>query len=210
MQHITNQAALSGRPEPNGGYKKALTVAALFAFTLIPSGSLWATGQKTGQDKIVSVGQDEFLGKFIAYYVKWAEEIEARGQATGTPLDPVQARLAAEIGIKHPEKVRLVFVDEVPFPTENPEIKLAGEKFGFIGPGIVNNAQAFGYTIWVRKAFTLDRPRLAHELVHVMQIERSPSFAAYAAQYVSELIQYGHEKSPLELEAYEANRRYAL
>lgn len=209
MQHINNQAALSARPERNGGHKKALTIAALFAFTLIPSSSLWATDQKTGQDKIVSAGQEEFLSKFMAYYVKWAEEIEARGQATGIPLDPDQTRLAAEIGIKHPEKVRLVFVDEVPFPTENPEIKLAGETFGFIGPGIVNNAQAFGYTVWVRKGFTLDRPRLAHELVHVWQIERSTSFAAYAGQYVSELIQHGHDKSPLELEAYEANQRYA-
>ncbi|UNU42132.1 hypothetical protein EAO27_04935 [Sphingopyxis sp. YF1] len=105
--------------------------------------------------------------------------------------------------------MRLVFVDEVPFPTDNPEIKLAGEKFGFIGPGITNNAQAFGYSVWIRNGFSLDRPRLAHELVHVMQIERSTGFAAYARQYVSELLQYGHEKSPLELEAYEANRRYA-
>lgn len=210
MQQIRDNAALSGRPKHHGVRKITHTVAALLAFTLIPSGSLLATEPPTGQDNMVSASQDEFLGKFMAYYVKWAEEIEARGQATGTPLDPVQARLAAEIGIKHPERVRLVFVDEVPFPTENPEVKLAGERFGFIGPGIVNNAQAFGYTIWVRKAFTLDRPRLAHELVHVMQIERSPSFAAYAGQYVSELIQYGHEKSPLELEAYEANRRYAV
>lgn len=210
MQHIRNQADRSGRPERNGVHKKAITIAALFAFTLIPSGSLWATDQNASQDRIVSASQDEFLGIFMAYYVKWAEGVEARGQAAGTPLDPDQARLAAEIGIKHPEKVRIVFVDEVPFPTENPEIKLAGEKFGFVGPGIVNNAQAFGYTIWVRNGFTLDRPRLAHELVHVMQIERSSSFAAYVGQYVSELIQYGHEKSPLELEAYEANRRYAV
>ena len=209
MQHITNQAALSARPKRHGVQKNTLNVAALFTFMLIPSGSLLATEQQAGQDNIVSASQEEFLSKFMAYYVKWAEEIEARGQTTGTPLDPDQARLAAEVGIKHPENVRLVFVDEVPFPTENPEIKLAGETFGFIGPGIVNNAQAFGYTIWVRKGFTLDRPRLAHELVHVMQIERSPSFAAYAGRYVSELVQFGHEKSPLELEAYEANQRYA-
>ena len=142
------------------------------------------------------------------YYVSWAGEIEQRGQAIGIPLDPDQKDLAAAVGIKHPERVRLIFVDEVPFPTENPEIRLAGEKFGFIGPGIINNAQAFGYTIWVRKGFTLDRPRLAHELVHVMQIERSTSFAAYAVQYLSELMRYGHEKAPLQIEAYEANRKY--
>ncbi|WP_077147768.1 hypothetical protein [Sphingopyxis sp. KK2] len=157
----------------------------------------------------IPASQDEFLGRFMDYYVRWAEGIEERGQATGESLDPDQARLAADIGIKHAERVRLVYVDEVPFPTDNPEIRAAGEKFGFIGPGIINNAQAFGYTIWVREGFSLDRPRLAHELVHVMQIERSGSFAAYARQYVLELMQFGHEKSPLELEAYDANRRYA-
>lgn len=209
MPHLRNQADRSGRPERHGVHKRSLAVAAFFAFTLIPSGSLLATEQQRAQGNIVLASQEEFLSKFMAYYVKWAEGVEARGQAAGTPLDPDQARLAAEVGIKHPEKVRIVFVDEVPFPTENPEIKLAGEKFGFIGPDIVNNAQAFGYTIWVRKGFTLDRPRLAHELVHVMQIERSTNFASYAGQYISDLARYGHEKSPLELEAYEANRKYA-
>lgn len=208
MQHISTHLAFAGRPERHSVLRQAIMVAALVGCTVPPSATLLAAEAQAGQ-KAVSANQEEFLSKFMAYYVKWAEEIEARGQATGTPLDPDQVRLAAEIGIKHPEKVRLVFVDEIPFPTENPEIKLAGETFGFIGPGIVNNAQAFGYTIWVRKGFTLDQPRLAHELVHVWQIERSTSFAAYAGQYVSELIEYGHDKSPLELEAYDANQRYA-
>ncbi|MGV7120337.1 MULTISPECIES: hypothetical protein [unclassified Sphingopyxis] len=190
-------------------HRRAMVGAALIVCVLNPSGRLLAAEEQVRRDSTISPGRDEFLGRFLDYYVGWAGKIEERGQSTGTPLDPEQTRLALEIGIKHPERVRLVFVDEVPFPTDNPEIKLAGEKFGFIGPGITNNAQAFGYSVWIRNGFSLDRPRLAHELVHVMQIERSTGFAAYARQYVSELLQYGHEKSPLELEAYEANRRYA-
>lgn len=182
---------------------------ALIACAVSASTPLLAAESQPAHASTITASQDEFLGRFMDYYARWAEGVEGRGQATGEPLNRDQSRLASEIGIKHPEKVRLVFVDEVPFPTENPEIRAAGEKFGFIGPGIINNAQAFGYTIWVRKGFSLDRPRLAHELVHVMQIERSGNFTAYARQYVLELMQFGHEKSPLELEAYDANRKYA-
>lgn len=209
MRHVRHGIAVAGHSKRYAMHRRGMIGAALIACALSPSDRLLAAEKQAGPDIAISADQDEFMGRFMDYYVKWAAKIEERGQATGTPLAPDQLRLASEIGIKHPEKVRLVVVDEVPFPMDNPEIRLAGEKFGFIGPGITNNAQAFGYTVWIRKGFSLDRPRLAHELVHVMQIERSTSFAAYASQYVSELIQYGHEKSPLEREAYEANIKYA-
>ncbi len=85
----------------------------------------------------------------------------------------------------------------------------AATQMGFIGPGVINNAQAFGYTIWVSKDFVLDRPSLAHELVHVEQIERSASFGSYAKNYMLELLSFGHEKMPLELEAYQANKKFS-
>ena len=145
-----------------------------------------------------------FLGK----YVDWARSIEAEGQQRGIPLTRNQIELAKEIGIKRPENVRLIFVESVPFPTHDEDMRKAGEALGFIGPGIINNAQAFGYTIWIRNGFTLDRPKLAHELVHVQQIERSGNFAQYAKQYMMELGTYGHNDMPLELEAYQANEKY--
>lgn len=209
MTHMKNKVVFARESKHYAMHWRTVIGAALIACILSPSGTLLAAHKQASHDSGTLASQDELLERFMGYYVSWAREIEERGQAIGTPLDLDQKSLAAAVGVKHPEKVRLIFVDEVPFPTENPEIRLAGEKFGFIGPGITNNAQAFGYTIWVRKGFSLDRPRLAHELAHVMQIERSASFAAYAKQYVSELIRFGHENAPLELEAYEANKRYA-
>ncbi|TYC89683.1 hypothetical protein [Novosphingobium sp. BW1] len=146
--------------------------------------------------------------EFLARYAAWAKGIETKGQARGTPLTAEQTDLARQIGIAHPEKVRLVHVEAVPFPTQDEAMRKMGESLGFIGPGITNNAQAFGYTIWVRDGFTLDRPSLAHELVHVAQIERSANFDAYVQRYMQELQTYGHAKMPLEVEAYEANRTY--
>ncbi|OWV34188.1 hypothetical protein B5C34_12465 [Pacificimonas flava] len=153
-------------------------------------------------------GQGDQYARFFDKYVEWARTIEAEGQERGTRLTPGQVELGRQIGIEHPERVRLVFVDAVPFPAHDEEMRRIGESLGFIGPGVTNNAQAFGYTVWVRNGFALDRPSLAHELVHVAQIERSESFGAYVRQYMMELIEHGHLDMPLEVEAYEANREY--
>ena len=154
-------------------------------------------------------GQQDRLAGFLEQYVNWAKATEAEGQERGVPLTPEQLELAVQLGIKHPEKVRLVFVDVVPFPIHDAQMRDAATQMGFIGPGVINNAQAFGYTIWVRKDFVLDRPSLAHELVHVEQIERSASFGSYAKAYMLELLNFGHEKMPLELEAYQANKKFS-
>lgn len=146
--------------------------------------------------------------KILPQYVSWAQKIEAQGLVNGVPLNKEDIELAKEIGIKHPDRVRVVYVDSVPYPYENPELRAMGESLGFIGEGITNNAQAFGYSIYVRKGYELDRPRLAHELVHVLQIERS-NLSNIVFQYIADLAKYGYENSPLEVEAFKANKKYA-
>ncbi|WP_028772703.1 hypothetical protein [Shewanella waksmanii] len=144
----------------------------------------------------------------LPQYISWAHDIDAQAEYIGAPLDEKQLLLASEIGIKFPEKVRIVYVDEVPFPYENFALKVLGEALGFVGEGIVNNAQVFGYSIYSRKGYQLDRPKLAHELVHVLQVERS-SFAAVTTQHFSDMAKYGYDKAPLELEAAKANEQYS-
>lgn len=143
----------------------------------------------------------------LPQYIEWAAGMEAAGLKAGQALDGRQLAIARELGIKSPEQVRIIQVDEVPFPHEKALLKAVGEALGFVGEGIVNNAQVFGYSIYVRKGYELDAPRLAHELVHVQQIERS-SLKAVITQHFSDLASYGYEKSPLEVEAFQANRKY--
>lgn len=143
----------------------------------------------------------------LPQYIAWASDTETAGLKTGVPLDEKQLVIANEIGIKKPEKVRLVYVDEVPFPYENVVLKVVGEALGFIGEGIINNAQVFGYSIYIRKGYQLTTPNLAHELVHVLQIERS-SLAKVVTQHFADLVKYGYENSPLEVEALRAEEKY--
>lgn len=143
----------------------------------------------------------------LPQYIAWAADTEALGLSVGDPLVEEQLVIAKEIGIKSPEKIRLVYVDEVPFPYENFVLKIVGEALGFIGDGIVNNAQVFGYSIYIRRGYPLTTPSLAHELVHVLQIERS-SLEQVITQHFADLVKYGYENSPLEVEAFEANEKY--
>lgn len=144
----------------------------------------------------------------LPQYIEWAHETDQKGLKAGIPLNEKERLLASEIGIKHPEKVRIVYVDQVPYPYENLALKIFGEAVGLIGEGIINNAQVFGYSIYARRDFVLNRPKLAHELVHVLQIERA-SLDEVVTQHFFDMAQYGYDKAPLEVEAAEANKAYS-
>jgi hypothetical protein len=143
----------------------------------------------------------------VPQYIEWGYEIEAQGLKLGVPLDSEGLMLAKDIGIQSPEKIRIVYVDEIPFPHDNFALKMLGEAVGFIGDNIINEAQAFGYSIYVRKDYEFDKPSLAHEIVHVLQIERA-NFEDVTFQHLSDLTKYGYDKAPLEVEAFEANKKY--
>lgn len=143
----------------------------------------------------------------LPQYIEWAMETDTAGLSVGEPLNEHQLELAKDIGIKNSEKIRLIYVDEVPFPYENFILRVVGEALGFIGEGVINNAQVFGYSIYFRKGYELTTPNLAHELVHVLQIERS-SLEQVITQHFSDLAKYGYENSPLEIEAFKANEKY--
>ncbi|HAW93211.1 MULTISPECIES: hypothetical protein [unclassified Arsukibacterium] len=144
----------------------------------------------------------------LPQYIDWAFETDNKGLESGVALNAQELSLATDIGIQNPEKVRIVYVDEIPFPYENFALKTLGEALGFIGEGITNNAQVFGYSIYVRNGYELNRPKLAHELVHVLQIERT-SLDHIITKHFSDLAEYGYDKAPLEVEAFKANKDYA-
>ncbi|GFD68401.1 hypothetical protein [Alteromonas sp. KUL106] len=144
----------------------------------------------------------------LPQYIEWARETDQKGLNDGVPLNEKERLLASEIGIKHPEKVRIIYVDQVPYPYENFALKVFGEAVGLVGEGIINNAQVFGYSIYARKDFVLNKPKLAHELVHVLQIERT-SLDDIVTQHFFDMAEYGYDKAPLEVEAVKANEKYS-
>ncbi|MCK0068518.1 hypothetical protein MF542_03540 [Kordiimonas sp. 5E331] len=153
--------------------------------------------------------QEQAYAQLLPQYIEWAKDVDKKGLELGKPLNETELKLAKDVGVQYPEKVRVIYVDEVPFPYENLALKALGEKLGLVGPDVINNAQVFGYSIYAREGYKLDRPKLAHELVHVLQIERS-SLDQVIVQHIQDVARYGYRNAPLEVEAFKANIKYKL
>ncbi len=172
----------------------------VFLVSLLSLQSFTAISQQQSSEQLP-------IKALLGEYIKWAEETDKKGLKIGEPLTQSGLELAIDIGIQHPERVRIIYLESVPFPYENKALTALGENLGLIGNGITNNAQVFGYSIYVRHGYELDRPKLAHELVHVLQIERS-SLGSVVMQHIQDMSKYDYENAPLEVEAFKANLKY--
>jgi hypothetical protein len=116
----------------------------------------------------------------------------------GTPLNDQELTDAKAIGVADPERVRLVQLDCVPFPTD-PMLKAAAAAIQFLTPATCGLTLRYG--IFVRSDCWRDRHLIAHELVHVMQYERFGGILPFLRQYLTECIAIGYPEAPLEQEA---------
>jgi hypothetical protein len=115
----------------------------------------------------------------------WVEQQEARILASGVCLSLSQLSDARQVGIVHPEHVRLLVVASIPIP-EHPVLRAAGEATGLISPFTAGLALRYG--VYVRSDFVRDRFLVAHELVHTAQYERCGGIAKFLRQYLHECL----------------------
>jgi hypothetical protein len=134
---------------------------------------------------------------------EWAEQQAALIRRTGRPLVPAEAGLAAAVGVRGTELVRVAEVEAIPAPA-HPALRAACERLRFLGPDTAG--LTLGYGVYVRRGLTRDRRLLAHELRHVAQYEQRGSIAKYLAEYIPDLLRHGYRDAPLERDAVEAER----
>ena len=83
----------------------------------------------------------------------------------GRLLTPIESDLARQVGVQHPERIRLLIVQALPAPTD-PELQQAAIQAGLLGPGMVG--LTLGYSVFVCTGHV--NPRLLrHEFRHVHQ-----------------------------------------
>ncbi|MGO2168383.1 MAG: hypothetical protein ACTH3M_08815, partial [Pseudoalteromonas sp.] len=76
---------------------------------------------------VAALSYQKVISKILLpQYIDWAYETDRQGLESGTPLNAQEFSLATDIGIQNPDKVRIVYVDEVPFPYENFALKTLG------------------------------------------------------------------------------------
>lgn len=128
----------------------------------------------------------------------WVQRQEKRMLRLGVPLSNQELADARAIGVAEPDRVRLLQLDRVPFPSD-PMLKAAAAAIQFLTPTTCGLTLRYG--IFVRSDCWRERALIAHELAHVMQYERLGGILPFLRQYLSECLTIGYPAAPLEQEA---------
>lgn len=134
---------------------------------------------------------------FLPVACAWAARHETAILRRGVALSAPQAHKARQVGVVHPERVRLLAVDVIP-PT-NPLLRAVGAKLGFVSSRTIGMTLRYG--ICIRQDHWGDGRLLIHELAHVAQYERLGGFRGFLSRYLQECIHPGYPLGDLELEA---------
>lgn len=119
----------------------------------------------------------------------------------GVELTAEEKALAMKIGVENVGKVRVVYVDEFPFPTNQHLVTLA-RAHDFDSPRLAG--MTYGYGVYIRNGSEFILP---HELIHVRQFEEM-GLEKFMRRYMLELTVMGYRSAPLEVRAYNEAKRY--
>ncbi len=78
--------------------------------------------------------------------IEWAQAQSEDALRNGTPLTRTESDFARQVGVQHPERVRLNVVEALPAP-DDPELQQAAIQAGLLGPGMVG--LTLGYAVFV-------------------------------------------------------------
>src|SRR5512141_763258 len=119
---------------------------------------------------------------FLPVACVWAGSHESTILRRGVALSAARADKARQIGVVHPDKVRLLAVDVIP-PT-NRLLRTVGAKLGFVSSQTIGMTLRYG--IFIQTDHLGDRRLLVDELAHVAQYERFGGFRRFLFQYLQE------------------------
>ena len=114
----------------------------------------------------------------------WVEQQQEYIENFGAKLTPHQIALAIQVGVRRPERIRILTIEKIPSPNDETLSKIA-EKLNFLGPSTLGIT--LGNCIYVRDGYVDDR-LLSHEFRHVYQFEESGSIQVFIGEYLQQLI----------------------
>lgn len=141
---------------------------------------------------------ETMLRTLLPLACEWAEAQENAILQAGTPLGENELADARAIGVRHPDRVRLLAVEAMPLP-QHPMLRLAAEDMGFLSPITIGVTLRYG--IWIRADHWGERRLIIHELVHTSQYERLGGIEPFLSVYLRECLTKGYPNGALEAEA---------
>lgn len=131
----------------------------------------------------------------------WGEQQERHIASLGRVLTRDELQLAAKVGVRAPENIRILIVPVVPFP-EDPLIRAVGAQVGLSTNGA--GGLTLGYGVFIREDQKGRRDIWSHEFRHVAQYECFGSIKAFMFFYLKELLHFRYGPGPLEVDAKKA------
>lgn len=131
----------------------------------------------------------------VIWWVRHNEKIALR---MGRNLSDEEMSWAKQIGIAHPEKIRILNVTRIPTPVPHFVEKVLQRK-GYPAGNAAGMCMRYG--IYAKESHEDRKSIIAHELVHTHQFERLGGLWHFLHIYLMETMILGYANSPLEIEA---------
>ena len=132
--------------------------------------------------------------------VQWATEQEQRILREGVPLSEREIADAKAVGVREPQRVRLLQVAKIPRPSD-PQLAAAADAIQFLSPA--TRGLTLNYGIFIQSDCWRERLLVIHELVHTAQYEQLGGILPFLRKYLFECITIGYPEAPMEKEAME-------
>ena len=170
-----------------------------YLFISQPSSAEWKRLENPTADDL------NWLNQVSPLMAQWMGKQEAVLATQGKSLTMEEMKIAQEIGVASPEKVRVLIINPIPSPQDS-ELSGAG---GIFQPDSLSEAGGLtlGYLILIHPKYEKEKWILAHELVHVRQQEQMGK-EAFCRRYLLELRTVGYQYSPLEVESEKIMKKY--
>ncbi|WP_303905213.1 eCIS core domain-containing protein [Thiohalomonas denitrificans] len=139
------------------------------------------------------------VAELLPAAVAWYRELQERFYSRGRALNHRERQLAASLGVKETEAVRVVVLEHFPLP-QDPALQAEARRYGLGTCRFF--ALTIGHLIAIKPRAVDDLKLLAHEFVHVAQQEEwgtEESVRRLLVQYR----RFGPAAAPLEVEAQE-------
>lgn len=173
----------------------ALAIALALAMNDANSAPPPATGVPAAQAQARLASQLPLLApKAIA----WAQGLAGEAAARGAPLSAPLLKIARHAGVRAPQKIRVVVVDEIPLP-DDPTLKGAALSVGLSQSDAAG--MTLGYAVFLRRGYENDLRVASHEFRHVAQYEACGGIAGFLGVHLADLVAFGYEDSPFEVDA---------
>src|SRR6516225_3286012 len=88
------------------------------------------------------------LPALFPHVVDWISYLEKQAQESGRALTPVEFNLAQNVGVAHPEEVRILSVRRIPLPS-HPRVKQLAKQVGLLN--VDTAGLTAGYGVIVRR-----------------------------------------------------------